>query len=99
MIANKNGARYLYYVWKVVLRKHSPGPLGRVPASKLEALVVDALRRHLQGNGTDEETIPESNRDLIERYLLRRSMRKRRGCSSAASNGSPRRPAARRPYR
>jgi hypothetical protein len=37
--------------------------------------VVDALRRHLQGNGTDEKTIPESNRDLIERYLLRVPLR------------------------
>ena len=48
---NKKGVRYSYYV--SALRKHAPGSIGRVPAPELEAMVLDAIRRHLQGDGTD----------------------------------------------
>ena len=68
---NKKGVRYSYYVSQAVLRKHAPGSIGRVPAPELETLVVDALRRHLQGDGTDPKPIPETDRELIERHLLR----------------------------
>jgi hypothetical protein len=40
-----------------------------VPAPELEAVVADAIRRHLQGSRTDP--IPETDRELIERHLLR----------------------------
>jgi hypothetical protein len=49
---NKKGVRYSYYVSQAVLRKQSEGTIGRVPAPELEALVVDAVRRHLQANST-----------------------------------------------
>jgi site-specific DNA recombinase len=52
-----------------VLRKNSPGSIGRVPAPELEAVVVDAIRCHLQENGTNP--IRETDRELIERHLLR----------------------------
>ena len=48
---NKKGVRYSYYV--SALRTHAPGSIGRVPAPELEAMVLDAIRRHLQGDGTD----------------------------------------------
>jgi site-specific DNA recombinase len=67
---NKKGVRYLYYVSAAGLRKHAAG-VGRVPAPELEALVVDAVRRHLQGDGADPKPIPETDRELIERHLLR----------------------------
>jgi hypothetical protein len=37
----------------------------------LEALVIDVLRRHLQANGSDPKPISETDRELIERHLLR----------------------------
>jgi hypothetical protein len=55
---NKNGVRYRYYVSQAAVRKHSPGSTRRVPAPDLEALVVDAVRRHLQGDGADPNRSP-----------------------------------------
>ena len=64
---NKNGVRNLYYVWQAALRKESPpGSIARVPGPELEALVIDVLRRHLQGNGSDSKPISETDRELIE---------------------------------
>ena len=54
-----------------MLRQRSPGPIGRVPALELEVAVTDAIRRYLQGDGTDPKPIPEADRELIERHLLR----------------------------
>jgi site-specific DNA recombinase len=68
---NKKGVRYSYYVSQTGFRKQSPGSIGRVPAPELQALVVDAIRRHLQGNGTDTKPIPETGRELVEQRLLR----------------------------
>jgi hypothetical protein len=34
-------------------------------------VVIDAIRRHLQGDGTNPRPIPEMDRELIERHLLR----------------------------
>ena len=88
---NKKGVRYSYYVSAAVLRKHAPGPIGRVPAPELEAVVVDTIRRHLQGDGTDAKPIPEANRELIERHLLRATVSAKqltlylRGDSAAAA--------------
>ena len=53
-----------------VLRNHAAG-VGRVPAPELGALVVDAARRHLQGNGADPKPLPKSDRELVESYLPR----------------------------
>jgi site-specific DNA recombinase len=67
---NKKGVRYRYYVSQALLRKHSPGPLGRVAAPELETTVVGAIRRHLQENGIDPRPLPHNERELIERHLL-----------------------------
>jgi site-specific DNA recombinase len=68
---NKKGVRYRYYVSQALLRRHAPSPLRRVAAPELEATVVDAIRRHLQESGTDPRPLPETDRELIERYLRR----------------------------
>jgi hypothetical protein len=66
---NKKGVRYCYYVSQAVLRKQPAGSISRVPAPELEALVVDAVRRHLQANNPNP--ILETDRELIERHLQR----------------------------
>ena len=66
---NKNGVRYLYYVSQAALRKQPSAPVARVPAPELEALVVDAIRRHLQRHGTALNPISETDRELIEQHL------------------------------
>jgi site-specific DNA recombinase len=70
--ANKGGARYRYYVSRAVLQKkpQAPGSVGRIPAVELEALVVAALRDHLNAGGAGEQ-VPGSDRDLVERQLER----------------------------
>jgi hypothetical protein len=70
--ANKVGARYRYYISRAVLQKKSqvPGSPGRVPAAELEALVLAALRHHLNASGTGEQ-LPGNDRDLVERHLER----------------------------
>jgi hypothetical protein len=68
---DRKGVRYSYYVSQAVLRKHAAGSIGRVPAPELEAAALAAIRRHLQGSGTDPRSIPETDRELIERHLLR----------------------------
>jgi site-specific DNA recombinase len=70
--ANKGGARYRYYVSRAVLQKKPqvPGSLSRVPAAELEALVLAALRNHLNASGTGEP-LPGNDRDLVGRQLER----------------------------
>jgi site-specific DNA recombinase len=69
---NKGGARYRYYVSQAVLRgKPQPaGLVGRAPAAEIEALVVAALRNHLNASGA-AEPLPHDDRDLLERHLER----------------------------
>jgi site-specific DNA recombinase len=69
---NKGGLRYRYYVSPAVLQKKSkpPASVSRVPAAELEALVLAALRDHLNGSGTGQE-LPDSARDLIDRHVER----------------------------
>jgi site-specific DNA recombinase len=71
---NKKGVRYSYYVSQSVLRKQSTGLIGRVAAPGLEALVVDAVRRHSPANTTAPNPILETDRELIERHLLRATL-------------------------
>jgi hypothetical protein len=42
--------------------------IGRVPAAEVEALVMTALRNHLQASGTDPQTIG-NERELVEYHL------------------------------
>src|SRR6516225_1877600 len=71
--ANKRGARYRYYVSQAVLQGKPPPPglVSRVPAAEIEALVVAALRNHLNARGGGEG-LPDNDRDLLERHLERR---------------------------
>jgi hypothetical protein len=67
--ANKRGVRYRYYVSQAVLQNkpQAPGSVSRVPAAELEALVLTALRNHLDpGSGLQ---LPDSDRDLVERHV------------------------------
>jgi hypothetical protein len=41
---------------------------------RLEALVADAVRRHFQANSTASNPILETDRELIERHLLRATL-------------------------
>jgi DNA invertase Pin-like site-specific DNA recombinase len=68
--ANKRGARYRYYVSQAVLQNKPPPPglVSRVPAAEIEALVVAALRNHLNARG-GREGFPDNDRDLLERHL------------------------------
>jgi site-specific DNA recombinase len=52
--SNKRGARYRYYVSQAVLQKQprARGSVGRVPAAEIEALVIAALRNHLDASGS-----------------------------------------------
>ena len=70
--ANKRGARYRYYVSQAVLQGKPPPPglVSRVPAAEIEALVVAALRNHLNARGGGER-LPDNDRDLLERHLER----------------------------
>ena len=70
--ANKRGARYRYYVSQAVLQNKPPPPgsVSRVPAAEIEALVVAALRNHLNARGGGER-LPDNDRDLLERHLER----------------------------
>jgi site-specific DNA recombinase len=68
---NKGGARYRYYVSHAVLQGKPPpaGLVGRVPAAEIEALVVAALRKHL--NGGAGEPLPDNDGELLNRHLER----------------------------
>jgi DNA invertase Pin-like site-specific DNA recombinase len=70
--ANKGGARYRYYISQPLLQNkpRALGSLRRVPAAELEALVVAALRNHLNASGTGQELLG-SDRDLVERHVQR----------------------------
>lgn len=65
--ANKKGVRYRYYVSHALLqgRKSAAGSIGRVSAPDVEALVINAIRKHCP---TDVEN---SDHDLISRHVQR----------------------------
>src|SRR6266404_2815721 len=48
----------------------APGSVSRVPAAELEALVLAALRNHLNASGAGEQ-LPDNDRDLVERHVER----------------------------
>jgi len=69
--SNKGGVRYRYYVSQAVLQGKPPPPglVGRVPAAEIEALVVAALRKHL--NGGVGEPLPDNDGEFLKRHLER----------------------------
>ncbi|HEY8006367.1 MAG TPA: recombinase family protein [Methylocella sp.] len=66
--ANKKGARYRYYVSQALLqnRKAEAGHIARVPASDIESLVCDGVRRHLAAMGKE---VPAAREGLGERHI------------------------------
>ena len=54
---NKGGVRYRYYVSQALLqgKLQGAGSIGRVPAAETEALVLTALRQHLQASGAEAQ--------------------------------------------
>ena len=70
---NKAGVRYRYYVSQALLQNkvQGAGSIGRVPAAELEALVLAALRHHLQASGAEPQPTADNDRDLIERHVER----------------------------
>ena len=70
---NKGGVRYRYYVSQALLQNKVQGAssIGRVPAAEIEALVVTALRHHLQANGAAPQPTAASDRELFERHVER----------------------------
>ena len=69
--ANKLGVRYRYYVSHVLIqkRKAEAGSVARLPAPEIEAVVLDAVRKHIAL--LPQEPTAISDRDLIERYVER----------------------------
>jgi site-specific DNA recombinase len=69
--SRKGGARYRYYVSSALIQgqPESAGSVARVPAAKVEALVVDAVRRHI---GSDA---PIDNAELISTHADRIEVR------------------------
>jgi site-specific DNA recombinase len=66
------GARYSYYVSCALIQgqPQSAGSVARVPAAKIEAVIVDAVRRHI---GHDA---PTDNAELITTYVRRIEVRR-----------------------
>jgi hypothetical protein len=62
--ANKNGARYRYYLRRKDMERLSL-PVHRVPAGKIEKLVIDQLRKH---SGTSWDTALPS-RETVLQYI------------------------------
>ena len=65
--------RYRYYVSQALLqgKVQGAGSIARVPAAEIEALVLGALRHHLQASGAEPQPIADCDRDLIERHVER----------------------------
>ena len=57
---------------RVLQRKpQAAGSIGRVPAAEIEALVIAALRNHLQASGAEPQPAADNDRELIERHVER----------------------------
>jgi site-specific DNA recombinase len=74
----KLGVRYRYYICHALLQKRRDraGDITRLPAPEIEALVVNAVRQHLECR---EDKVPNpiaSDRELIERYVERVTIRR-----------------------
>jgi site-specific DNA recombinase len=70
--SRKGGARYGYYVSSALIQgqPQSAGSVARVPAAKVEAVVLDAVRRHI---GDDA---PSDDADLITTHVRRIEVRR-----------------------
>ncbi len=89
--SRKGGTRYRYYISSALIqgRPESAGAVSRVPAVKIEAVVVDAVRQHV---GSDA---PIDSAELISTHVDRIDVRRTeiaislRGDEHAADEGRP----------
>ena len=81
--SRKGAARYGYYVSSALIQgqPQSAGSVARVPAAKIEAVIVDALRRHI---GPDA---PVGNAELITSCVRQIEMRRTEIAISLLSEG------------
>jgi hypothetical protein len=70
--SRKGGARYGYYVSSALIQgqRQSAGSVARVPAAKIEAVVLEAVRRHI---GDDA---PTDTTELIVTHVRRIEVRR-----------------------
>jgi site-specific DNA recombinase len=70
--SNKAGVRYRYYVSHALLQRRNDeaGAVARVPATQVEAIIVEAVRRNLQ-QMAPTETGDVSDREMIDRHVER----------------------------
>jgi len=70
--SRRGAARHRYYVSSALIQgqPQSAGSVARVPAAKIEAVIVDALRRHI---GPDA---PVDNTELITTYVRQIEVRR-----------------------
>jgi hypothetical protein len=71
--SNKLGVRYRYYVSHAILqkRKAEASSVARVPASEIEILVLDGIRKHLASIDKVEHPRTIADQDLIECHVER----------------------------
>jgi site-specific DNA recombinase len=71
--ANKRGARYRYYVSHALLqnRGEEAGSVPRVPAAEIERMVLEGIRGQFSRDTGAEPDTPETDRDVIERWVQR----------------------------
>ena len=69
--ANKQGARYRYYVSHAILQKQTfkGSGVARVPAAAIEDVIVQALHDRFLAHGGHRLPSSTSNRDLIDRHV------------------------------
>src|ERR1700675_3599180 len=70
--SRKGAARHRYYVSSALIQgqPQSAGSVARVPAAKVEAVVLDAVRRHV---GHDA---PIDNTELVTTYVRQSEVRR-----------------------
>jgi site-specific DNA recombinase len=71
--ANKNGVRYRYYVSQALLqgRGGEVGNVSRVSAPDVEQIVLEGLRKHLEGLESAREEPAIEDRQLVEHHIER----------------------------
>jgi DNA invertase Pin-like site-specific DNA recombinase len=71
--SNKAGVRYRYYVSHALLQRRNDeaGAVARVPATQVEAIIVEAVRRNLQQIAPAEIRGDVSDREMIDRHVER----------------------------
>jgi site-specific DNA recombinase len=92
--SRKGGARYRYYISSALIQgqPESAGSVARVPAAKVEAVVVDAVRRHIGSDAPIDNAEPIStyvNRIEVRRAEIAISLRGEEHASDDGEDGPP----------